>query len=92
MAVPPLLEPILERHDRGEHAAQIADAVGVTAGYVYGILRDHRPQRKRKPRRPTSTKPAEIAALAATGATAARIAELLGVTKAYVYRHLAKEG
>ncbi len=41
---------IVKRCDRGEHPDAIAEAEGVTLGYVYQILREHRPKRARKPR------------------------------------------
>lgn len=77
---------ILARSDRGDNAAAIAAALDVTPGYVYGILRRERPDRKRKPRRRTSKKPEQIHALAMAGANAKRIAKLLKCSKAYAYR------
>jgi transposase len=77
---------ILSRFDAGTSAMAIATALGVSEGYVYGVLRRERPNRKRKPRRRTSQKPKQIQALAKAGADANRIAKMLGCSKAYVYR------
>ena len=79
---------ILSRSDRGESVSAISLALGVTPGYVYGVLRVERPNRPRKARVRTSTKPERIRALAAIKTPAARIAKLVGCSKAYVYRHL----
>lgn len=68
---------------------QIAAACDLSAGRVYAILREHRPDRARKPRRQTSVVPAKVRALHKRGTGAARIAALLGVKRQYVYRILA---
>lgn len=51
---------VLARCDKGEYPDDIAEAEGVTLGYVYQILREHRPKRARKPREKTSTARAAI--------------------------------
>jgi len=81
-------DDILARSDAGEYPAAIASALGVSVGLVYSVLRQHRPGRQRKPRAPTSTKPAMIRALAAVGSSPARIVALLGISRQYVYRSL----
>lgn len=82
---------ILQRHDAGELVAAIATAESCSQGYVYGVLREHRPKRKRKPRKCTSDKPAQIRGLAAT-MKPPRIAVVLGISEAYVYRVLSEAG
>lgn len=82
------LTEILVRSDNGEHPGEIAEALDVTPGRVYAVLRQHRPNRKRKPRRRTSEKPAQIRALAAKGIKQGRIADLLDVTRQYVSKEL----
>lgn len=84
----PRLASILERHDAKETVAAIARAESLSPGYVYGILREHRPERKRAKRTRTSEKPAQIRYLASQGIAAVRIAVLLSVSKAYVYKSL----
>lgn len=85
------LATILSCADNGAHVEQIATALGVSTGYIYGVLREHRPTRTRKPRERTSDVPRMIAALAAEGHKPHRIAVMLGITRAYVYRHLPQE-
>jgi hypothetical protein len=85
-------DKILKRHDKGEHVAEIAAALDVTAGYVYGILREHRPKRRRKPRRSTSDNPRMIAGLFKQDIPPGRIAVVLGVSRAFVYAELARQG
>lgn len=51
---------VLLRCDKGEYPEDIAAAEGVTLGYVYQILREHRPKRARKPREKTSAARAAI--------------------------------
>lgn len=82
------LSKILTRHDRGESVAAIAKALSLSPGYIYGVLRRFRPQRARKPRTPTSDMPRMIVGLHKQKIKPARIAVVLGVSRAYVYRHL----
>jgi len=81
----PSLPTILSAADRGERIASIAAAAGVSVGRVYAILREHRPERTRSRRTVTSTVPLQVRALYAAGTKPRRIAELLGVSRAYVY-------
>lgn len=85
-------ESICKRCDAGEFPEAIAAAEDVSVSYVCGVLREHRPNRPRKPRKKTSTKPDQMRALAAGGATVPRIAFLLQVEPAYVYRVLGESG
>jgi len=82
----PLASQILTRSDRNETVAAIAMACGVSPGYVYGILREHRPNRPRHPRTRTSKKRKLILGLLAKGHQAPRVAFLAQVSAAYVYR------
>jgi hypothetical protein len=84
------LRTILEWSDAGHKVATIAAQVSLKERVVYAALARHRPDRPREARRLTSVVPAKIAALQAAGATPTRIAELCGVSRAYVYRHLAR--
>jgi uncharacterized protein YggE len=80
---------ILAAHDAGNDAQQIADALPVSLGYVYGVLRKARPTRPRKARTATSDTPRMVRGLAAQGIVVERIAVLCGVSKQYCYRILA---
>lgn len=84
----PDLSDILAASDAGEFPAAIATRLGCSAGHVYGVLRQHRPGRARKPRRRTSEKPEQIRALYLQEIEPLRIAFLLQCSRAYVYRHL----
>lgn len=79
---------ILKRHDAKQSVADIALHLDMSAGYVYGVLREHRPNRARKARRTTSDLPRMIAGLAKQGIKPGRIAVALAVSRAYVYRWL----
>lgn len=83
-----LPERIVELSDAGEQADAIADECECSPGYVYRILRDVRPDRKRKPRRLTAELPGQIRHLAKSDIKPARIAFLLDCSVAYVYRVL----
>lgn len=83
-----MIDQILKRADKGESVAAIATALSVSPGYVYGILREHRPNRPRKARERTSDRPRIIAGLAAQGMAAGRIAKVLGISRAYAHRHM----
>jgi len=82
-----VLETILRMADAGESVDIIATAVGLKPGRVYMLLREHRPERRRKRRR-TSDIPRQVLILHSTGIKPRRIAFLLGVTRAYIYRVL----
>lgn len=87
-----LIKEILERHDRGETDAKaIADALGKSFGYVYGVLREHRPQRGRKSRTRTSEKRRLILGLLASNIKAPRVAFLAQCSAAYVYKLISEE-
>ncbi len=80
---------ILERHDARQDVPTIAEALGVTPGYVYGVLRDERPDRLHGNRgRRTSDLRGMILGLQAQGIKPARIAFLMQkkCTRQYVYR------
>lgn len=79
---------ILARSDRGVPVADIAEAVGMTIGRVYALLRVYRPKRKRKPRECTSELRGKILALNAKEIPPARIVEVLGTSRQYVHRIL----
>lgn len=79
---------ILALHDIGQHAEQIASALGVPRGRVYAVLREHRPDRGRKPRRRVSSLPVKIHGYKARGIGQSRIAVLLGTSRQYVHKVL----
>lgn len=81
---------ILELADAGHTPGAIAAALNLTTGRVYATLRAHRPDRVRSPRTRTSEKPGQVLFLAAQGVRPGRIAVLLGISRAYVYRVLAE--
>jgi hypothetical protein len=87
-----LIQNILARHDAGErNVAVIAEAESVSPGYVYGILRQHRPDRQRKPRERTSKKRKFILGLLAQGIQPPRVAFLAQCTPTYVYQLIEQE-
>lgn len=83
------LATILSRADAGQPVADIAAALDLTVGRIYAVLRQHRPDRCRKERRRVSKVPAKVRALLARGIVPSRVAFLLGITRAYVYRIMA---
>jgi DNA invertase Pin-like site-specific DNA recombinase len=85
------IEEILARTDAGQDVAMIADALDLSQGYVYGVLREHRPKRKRKTHRQWSHYRDEIVRLAKEeGMNAPEIADELNITRACVYKWLPK--
>lgn len=81
-----LSDSILYLHDRGEHdVAAIAATCQVTPGYVYGVLREHRPNRKRKPRERTGKKRKAVLGLIAQGVKVGKIADRAKCSRAYVH-------
>lgn len=72
--------------DAGTPASAIAAALDITVGRVYAVLREQRPGRKRKSRRHTSVVPDQVRGLVSGGIKPARVAVLLSITPAYVYR------
>lgn len=85
----PASEAILKRSDAGEHPDAIALAEGVSLSLVYQVLRELRPNRKRKQRDSTSDLPRQIRGLAAQGIEPPRIAKLLQCSRQYVHKKLA---
>ena len=83
---PETIASILSRADEGEPVAAIAESLSVTPGVVYGVLREHRPERTRSPRKLTSEKRPMVLGLLGAGIKPSRVAELAGVTRQYVYR------
>lgn len=86
-----VLNRILELNDAGKYAGEIAQACNVSAGYVYKVLREYRPDRPRKPRKLVSDIPVKVLALSAEKYRPAQIAALCGCSRAYVYCILARE-
>lgn len=91
MTTPTIRTHILKLYDSGKYAPEIATLLDVSKGYVYGILREERPKRKRKPRDKTSRLREMILGLHDQGIPPARIAFLLqrSCTRQYVYRVIA---
>jgi hypothetical protein len=87
-----LIKAILKRHDRGETVEQIRQAEGVGFGYVYSVLREHRPERRRQPRTRTSEKRKLILGLLASNIKPPRVAFLAECSPAYVYALMKQEG
>ena len=83
-------EKVCQLSDAGETVEAICEATGLKFGRVYDILRKHRPNRPRQPRKRTSRLPEMICGLADHGIKPPRIAVLLKITPAYVYAVLAK--
>lgn len=90
---------ILALSDAGNYPADIAETVvwtdsagqrwtGASLTYVYRVLSRERPDRARKPRPRTSDKARKIKGLASRGIGRTRIAELCGVSRAYVHKVL----
>jgi len=82
------LDQFLALADAGATVPQLCAASGLKPTRVYALLREHRPGRPRKPRRRTSDVPMKIRGLVATGIKPTRVAFLLGITPAYVYKVL----
>lgn len=85
------LETILSQHDSGRSVAQIAADTGRSPGYVYMVLREHRPDRQRKPRTRTSEKRRLILGLLAQEVEPTRAAFLARVSASYVYQLIDQE-
>ena len=79
---------ILSRFDAGDAPDAIASALPCSLGTVYAVLRKHRPGRRRKARARPVGKREQILGLVARGHKVARVAELVGVSRAYCYRVL----
>jgi hypothetical protein len=87
----PLIQSILARHDRGETVEQIRLAEGKGFGYVYSVLREHRPGRERQPRTRTSERRKLILGLLSRGIKPPRVAFLAQCSPAYVYKLIQEE-
>jgi hypothetical protein len=83
------LDHFLVLADQHVDADELCVRAGIRKSRVYGLLRQHRPDRARKPRRLTSTVPDAVRALAALPTEPQRIAYLLNITPSYVYQILA---
>lgn len=86
----PRVQQILDMIDGGAHPVAVIAATGLSSAYVYTVLREHRPERKRAPRTRTSDKVQMIVGLRSRGLAPARIAVLCACSEAYVYRILAE--
>lgn len=84
----PTVSKILALADRNKSAEEIAIAVAKSPGHVYSVLREHRPNRTRKQHKTRSNKPSQIAMLHLQNVHPDDIAERLGISRTYVYRHL----
>lgn len=80
------IDRILARADEGEPVAKIAKVLKLKTGSVYAVLRVHRPKRKRTLRPKTSELRAKVRGLNRRGVIPSRIAEILGCSRAYVYK------
>jgi hypothetical protein len=96
----PLTTQILALSDAGRYPADIARSIrwtdtdgsartGASLTYVYRVLRTHRPDRPRAPRAATTDSARRIKGLASREIKRTRIAELCGVSRAYVHKVLA---
>lgn len=85
------LEGIVQLHDDGKTADEIAKLLHVSLGYVYSILRKERPNRERKEHRRTSEIPAEVVTMFEAGIKATQIAKRLKISRAYVYKCLPRQ-
>lgn len=85
----PSHQTILAFYDVTPDASVVASALSVSPGTVYAVLRKHRPTRQRKPRpvlQESADKRRQILGLVSRGHKVARVAELVGVSRTYVYR------
>lgn len=82
------LATVLKLADEGARVEAMCATSGLCMSRVYGILREYRPNRPRQSRRPTSSVPAKVRALAAIGTPPKRIAHVLQVSASYVYQIL----
>jgi hypothetical protein len=89
----PILSKILALADATprQSVAVIAAAVSRSPGHVYAVLRAHRPERPRKVHKTRSDKPHRIAVMHLANVHPDDIAERLGVSRTYVYRHLPRD-
>lgn len=64
----------------------MAARLDISTGRIYAALREHRPDRPRKPRKQTSVLRAQVLGLHADKIKPSRIAELLRCRRQWVYR------
>lgn len=90
MSPPP--PKLLTDADAGTPPAALAKRYELSLSRVYAILREHRPDRARSPRSRSSALPDRIREMRARlpDTTQSRIAELLGISRAYVSRVLSE--
>lgn len=81
-------EEIIRRVDAGQPPKDIAPALNVDRHRLYDVLRQYRPRRKRSRRPLVSARRPLALALWQEGVRAARIAELLQISRARVYKLL----
>lgn len=83
---------LLRLCDAGLFPADIAATTGASLSRVYTALRAHRPERARKPRPTTSSRPAQVRGMVNVAKMKpARVAAVLGVTRQYVYKCLGEK-
>lgn len=68
----------------------IAANLSVSPGYVYGVLREHRPTRKRKAHKRSDRHYKIVNMHFLEGKSATQIADELGLKRQGVHRHLSK--
>lgn len=84
---PDRLAQLLQAADQGARAADIAASLGVTPAAVYSQLKKHRRGRKRSPRVEGFNETRfKIVGLLAAGHLPSRVAAVVGVSRAYVYK------
>lgn len=81
---------ILRRTDAGQSPKEIAAALDMDVHLLYSVLRQYRPRRKRARRPFVSSKRPLVLAMWAEGIRAARIAEVLEISRARVYKMLSQ--
>lgn len=87
----PTIATVLRIADEGGTVDAMCEVSGLKSSRVYAVLRKHRPDRPRQPRRRVSRVPDKVRGLTAAGIAAPRVAFLLGITPAYVYAILGRE-
>lgn len=87
MTDPDTLTQILQAADVGSRPEDIAVAIGINLSKVYYVLRVHRPERPRAQHRHKFNKTRfAIEGMLGQGYLPGRVAKVLGVSRAYVYR------
>lgn len=77
---------VLRLADEGVRVEAMCAVTGIQRSQVYRILARHRPDRERQGRRRTSDLPRRVQGMFKEGIAPGRIAALLRVSRAYVYR------